>query len=338
LYGTTSQGGQINNKGTNNGTVFKITTGGKLTLQHSFNDEKGLSPFAGVTFIGTNQLFGTTYQGGKDGRGTVFRLTPKANGNFQKIAVLHDFDDRDGAFPFAGLAVSSSGVLYGTTTSGGAQRFGTVFKITTGGKLTTLRSFRSRDGVRPYGGVVLDGQGNLYGTNYLGGAGNKGTLFKLTPNGSLKSLYSFRGSDGSYPFAGLTLDSAGNAYGTTCNGGANDKGVVFRWSSTGKFTRLYSFKGSDGNCPYAGVTLDAAGNLYGTTYEGGHRDNGTVFRLTPGGKLTRLYSFGGAADGANPRGEVILDKKGNLYGTARFGGKVGNKDTDLGTVFKLSLN
>ncbi|HEY9826884.1 MAG TPA: choice-of-anchor tandem repeat GloVer-containing protein, partial [Stenomitos sp.] len=237
------------------------------------------------------------------------------------------------------VTIGSDGALYGTTTSGGASQFGTVFKFAKG-KLSRLRSFSlsGEVGGRPYGGVVLDTAGNLYGTNYVGGAKNKGTVFQLTPSGGLKEVAPFTGTNGAYPFAGVTLDGAGNVYGTTCNGGTRNKGTVFKWVPGGKLTVLHSFTGTDGDCPYGGVTF-RNGVLYGTTYKGGKNDNGTVFKIAAsGGPLNILYRFGGDRDGGNPRGDVILNAAGTtLYGTTQFGGRTDGKFYNLGTVYQLTL-
>jgi uncharacterized repeat protein (TIGR03803 family) len=335
LFGTTSEGGRANNKAEDRGTIFSIGRSGRYRVRLSFNGKNAEFPTGSVTLAGNNedQLFGTTYQGGPQERGTIYRLSLRTD----RLTILHNFNERNGAFPFAKLTPGPSGNFYGTTTGGGARKRGTVFRITPGGRLTTIRSFGSREGSRPYGSVALDGDGNLYGTNYLGGAQDRGTIFKLAPNGRTLALHSFSGRGGAYPFAGVTLDSDGNAYGTTCNGGSRDKGVVYRWSARGQFKVIHNFNGRDGSCPYAAVTLDADGTIYGTTDTGGRRNRGTVFQLTPRGALTTLHNFTGGADGSNPRGEVILDPRGNLYGTARLGGRAGSDETELGTVFKLIL-
>jgi len=159
-----------------------------------------------------------------------------------------------------------------------------------------------------------------------------------------KVLYSFSGSpDGADPHTGLTFDSSGNAYGTSVLGGANGFGTVFELtpSSGGNWTEsvLYSFAGgSDGMYPYGGVVFDKSGNLYGTTVGGGTGSScdggcGTVFKLSPSGSgwnESVIYSFAGGNDGFGPGGPLILDKKGNLYGTTPDGGTHSD-----GTVYTL---
>ena len=146
-------------------------------------------------------------------------------------------------------------------------------------------------------------------------------------------LYSFTGgADGAVPEASVIGDGAGNLYGTTNSGGASNAGVVFRLDAMGQETVLYSFTGgSDGGYPYSGVIRDAAGNLYGTTTYGGGAGLGVVYKVDATGHETVLHSFTGAADGGHPNAALILDAKGNLYGTtvnsgAGFGGVVFRMD------------
>jgi uncharacterized repeat protein (TIGR03803 family) len=149
-------------------------------------------------------------------------------------------------------------------------------------------------------------------------------------------LYSFCSqnecTDGAGPYGGLVFDKKGNLYGTAIGGGDYGYGAVFKVAPSGNETKLYSFSGSpDGASPYAGLVFDTKGNLYGTTYYGGPSTHGTVFKVAPSGGETVLYSFTGGTDGAYPYAGLVLDKKGNLYGTAQQGG--GN---NLGTVFKVT--
>jgi uncharacterized repeat protein (TIGR03803 family) len=282
--------------------------------------------------------------------------------------VLHSFDGKDGLQPMAGVIQDGDGNLYGTTELGGANGFGTVFRLTSSGKLTTLHSFCSEggsactDGVFPLAGVIQGSDGNFYGTTSEAGANGVGTVFKITPSGTLTTLYSFCSqadcTDGESPAAGLIQGSDGYFYSTTYAGGANENesddysgGTVFKIAPSGTLTTLYSFCSMlvpgtdvclDGSEPEAGLTQGSDGNFYGTTYAGGANGFGTVFELTPSGTLTTLYSFcseGGdaCAEGAFPSSGVIQGSDGNFYGTTGHGGANdrGNWADGVGTVFKL---
>jgi uncharacterized repeat protein (TIGR03803 family) len=154
-------------------------------------------------------------------------------------------------------------------------------------------------------------------------------------------LHNFTGApDGQGPYAGVIEDSAGNLYGTTLVGGNTIYGSVFEVDSKGSETVLFGFNRSDGELPYAGLARDKAGNLYGTTELGGSSGLGTVFKLSKG-ELTTLHNFSGATgDGCLPYGGVIMDAKGNLYGTTSLcGGGYGMvwELTPAGKQYKFTL-
>jgi uncharacterized repeat protein (TIGR03803 family) len=153
-----------------------------------------------------------------------------------------------------------------------------------------------------------------------------------------KVLYTFTGgTDGAAPLAGLTRDSAGNLFGTAA-GGTASTGSVFKLNPYGKFTLLHNFGsgGAGGANPLAAVVRDSAGNLYGTTVYGGSSNRGTVFKLTKNGNFTVLLSFSSSwfSPGDGPRGPLVLDPAGNLYGAGGGGGNCNGTST-CGVVFKL---
>ena len=220
-------------------------------------------------------------------------------------------------------------------------------KKTAQAKETVLYSFAGApsDGANPWVTPVFDKKGNLYGATVGGGAYNYGTLFELTPSHGKWTetiLHSFdsNGSDGYTPYAGLVLDKQGNLYGTTQLGGAHGQGTVFEMMPTKNGwtqTILHSFdpNGTDGTEPFDSLVFDKEGNIYGTTYEGGNYNHGTVFELTPSGTETILHSFAfNWSDGYYPYAGLVLDEKGNLYGTTTYGGPYG--EYGCGTIFELT--
>ena len=163
--------------------VFKVTTNGTLTDLYSFggtNDGFNLS--AGLVQGSDGYFYGTTVQGGTNNLGTVFKIN--TNG---ALSSLYSFTGtNDGKNPTAGLVQGSDGCFYGTTSSGGTNNYGTVFKINTNGALTSLYSFTGgNDGGTPYyAGLVQGSDGSFYGTTLYGGVQNGtsgfGVVFRLT--------------------------------------------------------------------------------------------------------------------------------------------------------------
>jgi len=248
--------------------------------------------------------------------------------------VIYSFAGSDGARPSSVLIMDASGNLFGVTRFGGANNFGTVFKVSPRGKEKVLYSFAGgSDGGHPVGGLAMDSAGNLYGTTLDGGANDLGTVFKLTSHGKKKILHSFASDGDTYaPNSPLIMDADGNLYGTTTMGGVADNGTVYKVTPTGQETVLLSFMGgSEGFFPAGGLIMDASGNLYGTAQLGGANGVGAVFKLTPGGQETILYSFDYGNYGQQPAGGVIMDDSGNLYGTTSGGGEF-----DQGIVFKVT--
>ena len=351
LYGTTTFGGNVNGAHCGGsgyigcGTVFELDTNGMETVLHNFAGPDGANPRANLIMDAKGGLYGTTVAGGTgcvgetfEGCGLVFKLSGG------KETVLHYFTGgKDGKWPMAGVIADASGALYGTTYLGGKFNDGAVFKLV-GTKEIVLHSFTGgKDGGLPAAGLLMDTKGNLFGTTTYGGDINCdypypcGVVFELAGTEETV-LHAFKGSpDGNTPAAALFMDARGNLYGTTVDGGNSyNLGTVFEVRRGGTERILYRFGpplDHAGARPQSRVIRDAEGNLYGTTEEGGLHDSGIVFEISKDGKKKVLHNFcstSDCSDGAYPN-DLIMDAKGNLYGTA-FGGGV-NKN---GTVFMIT--
>ncbi len=227
-YGGLVQGSDGNFYGTTASTVFRMTPDGSLTNIHVLSGSDGSDPHATLVQGSDSNFYGTSYSGGAHGVGAVFRISP--GGSYTN---LYSFTiGSDGIRPSAGLVQDTGGKFYGTTTFGGMNSAGTVFRISPGGSYTNLFSFSHSVGLFPYGRLVQGSDGNFYGTTTGGGVStnncNCGTVFQITPGGSLTTLHSFTGSDGSHPYAGLAQGADGIFYGTTRDGGSNGYGNVFK--------------------------------------------------------------------------------------------------------------
>jgi uncharacterized repeat protein (TIGR03803 family) len=290
LYGTTYQGGANMSCGPNYGcgTVFKVTDG-TLTTLYNFCSLSGCidgsAPQAPLMQGADGNFYGTTNNGGPNGGGTIFKLTPEG-----ALATIYTFCSQigcsDGDGPTYALALAANGSLFGTTVVGGANDEGTVFTLAPNGVFTTLHSFDGADGQNPYGGLLLGTDGNFYGTTMAGGGFNYGTVFKITGAGVLTTLYSFTAinGDGASPDGTLIQATDVSFYGTTVAGGdKRGDGTVFSITPGGIFTTVGFFDGRDGGYqPLAGVVQDTNGNLYGTTLGGGAAGFGTIYSLSVG--------------------------------------------------------
>jgi uncharacterized repeat protein (TIGR03803 family) len=286
----------------------------------------------------------------------IFLATTAAQAATEKVLYMFHTakkSSKDGVQPNSTLVFDAAGNLYGTTERGGLKNGGTVFELTPqpdgSWQETILHLFTGTvggaDGFGPSSGVVFDAAGNLFGTASGGPGGGSGIVFELSPGtkGWTETLIHTFGQpgDGEYP-GPITLDANANIYGTTYQGRSPcNYGSVFQLAPNpgGDWTenQLHCFTesyGPDAAYLLSGVTLDPAGNLYGTSLEGGSDDNGAVYEVSPSGDgwtETVLYSFGDNAwHPGGPYAGVILDKKGNLYGTEPFGG-----DTGFGSVYEL---
>jgi len=262
----------------------------------------GSRPLGNLVFDKAGNLYGTTYWGGANGSGTVFRLTPSSSGTWTET-ILYSFGAfvGDAALPGGGLFFDGHGNIFGVTESGGNgpcsvggfSGCGAFFELThSSGKWTeaVLYNFGgSPDAALPSGNLVADSQGNFYGPSIWGGRTNCadgcGTVYELSPSagGSWTEQVIYAASDGFYPMGPLLLDQAGNLYGT-----ATASNVFELSPSSSGWTEkvIYNFSGApDGNEPESGLVRDQFGNLYGTTYWGGGgrclagQGCGTVFVL-----------------------------------------------------------
>jgi uncharacterized repeat protein (TIGR03803 family) len=334
LYGTT-----YGNYSTDYGGVFKVgKDGSNFSVLHEFSIAEGDTPSAPLLEATNGALYGTTWEDGTNGAGSIFRINKDGNG----YAVLHNFSyaTNDGASSVAALLQASDGQLYGTAQYGGIGPnggSGVIFKMDLDGtNFLLLHSFTNLDGLSPQAPLIEGTNGVLYGTAYQGGVSSNGTIFRIEKDGSnFTVVYNFNGgtNDGSLPGAALLSGPNGKLYGTTTAGGIHNKGVAFSMDYNGSnFALLHHFGApNDGSTPYA-LVRGPDGKLYGTTGFGGQGPSavGTVFGIAPNGSnYTILVTFTNA-NGNEPNG-IIAASNGTLYGTCFAGGLF-----TKGTVFRLS--
>lgn len=360
FYGTTSTGGSANS-----GTVFKLTPAGVLTTLHSFTGgSDGAKPTFGLTQASDGNLYGTIDSGGANGYGYIYKVTPSG-----AFSLLASFTGANGVAPKGELIEASDGNLYGATAFGGNGfspvcapssgitsncGYGTVFKLSFSGSLTTLYAFTNADdnGAVPEAGVIQGLDGNFYGTTgQLGAVGaGAGTVFKLTPAGALTTLHRFVGgtTDGIGPRGSLVQLADGTLYGSTIGGGANFVGTIFKLAPDGTaFAIAHAFESTDlSTLSNLQLLLASDGNIYGTLIASSSASGGAlppvggIYQLTPAGAFSRTFTFDlslgspTAPFGALPNSGLIQGNDGNLYGTTQCG--TDNCVGVGGTVFKLA--
>jgi len=334
-----------------------LAVGQTENVVHRFQAGRdGAYPSSGLISDKAGNFYGVTEGGKQSGNGgTVFRLSPpNEKGGRWAVTTLHIFGNNNhGANPTGELIFDQAGNLYGTTPSGGPENSSTVFELKRrGGAWREAVIYVGGSTYAPVAGLSSDKAGGLYFATYSGGEDDYGSVFQLMPseNGDWKAImiYSFTGGNEAYPPAGPIISGEGNLFGVLDGNGGNSYGAVYELKApptrAGGWAGhvLYEFNGGTGDAAYprGRPVFDGKGNLYGVA-DGGAYGAGAVFKLTRQGDSwteSVIYSFcaqNSCTDGSDPSGGLILDEKGNLYGTTEFGGN-GGCDYGCGTVFKLA--
>lgn len=281
LYGVTRGGGT-----TDDGVAFRISPFGEFTLLHSFTEAiDGRWPQGPLVLASDGNLYGTTWLGGTHGQGTVFRIDLQGN-----VTTLWNLDPQgtpgDPGNPGGGLILAADGRLVGTSVSGGADGFGTVFAVNLDGTHAVLHDFDGMDAWDDSNGVVQAEDGAFYGTTPSDTRNAAGVAFRLEADGTFTVLHDFKNTKLWRP-AGRPAEwgKRGRIFaGTAALGGAFAQGGIWRMDTTGRYEDVYDFGqavqgGKDGTQPSAGL-LWAREAFYGTTCSGGADDRGTVFRFS----------------------------------------------------------
>jgi uncharacterized repeat protein (TIGR03803 family) len=332
------------------GSFFRLTPSGSFTTLYSFCNPNTLpcpsGPVGGIVQGGDGNFYGATGSGGATGYGTIFKITPTG-----ELTTLYSFCSQqnctDGYDPGSGLIQGSDGNFYGTTLG---PVFGTVFKITPSGTLTSLSllpSYAQQDPGNNNSALVQASDGNFYGTTTNLGVAQGGSVYRITPSGTVSTIYSFGNTfDGVSPFATLVEGEDGLLYGTSYGGlitvapgtYVNGDGVIFSVTTSGELTTLYTFTGGgDGSSTDSqGLSLASDGSFYGVANKGGPGGDGSFYQISASGNFKTLYDFcgqSGCPDGEDPSGIILQGSDGNFYGSTQIGGA-----DDLGTLFKVSAS
>jgi len=323
FYGTTSTSG-IGNKAA--GTVFKITSGGQLTVLHTFvADQDGNYPNGAIpnSLVEGNDgfLYGTA-GGGANGNGVIFKLSRTGT-----IQILHSFcsptDCGDGTDP-ANLVLGADGNFYGNDTESGV-----LFRITPSGSLTVLHTLvRLIEGPSCLG-MMLASDGNLYGTT-RGGETLLTTLFRLTPSGQFTTLHTFHYAQ--FPVSAPVQASNGKLYGAMSRFEEQAAPGIFASNLSGGNFAQFSIPFAFGDVvPYMTPASDS--NLWSIIF--GSDVSEEVIVLSEAGKHLQTFTFDGA-NGAGPDAPLLQGSDGRLFGVTQGGGSVPHGDVANGVVFVLN--
>jgi len=299
-------------------------------------EQAGSRPTTPV-ILGTDGFFYGTTAGRAPDLANVYRVGTDGS-NYQ---VLHRFEANGGEM-FPGRVIEAAdGRLYGTTSYGGSNNLGRVFRLNKDGSgYQELHQFTSAgfDGQVPAAGLTEGANGMLYGVTAQGGSNNAGTVYRLARDGSnyqLLHTFTHDYQDGEQPRAVLVKGPGNTLYGTTSVGSSNNMGTVFKLNEDGSGDQtLYVFGSSisDARSPSAELLLGSDGYFYGTSPNGGSYGFGTAYRIKPDGtSYSVLYQFDSVTYGV-PGAAVAEGTDGALYGTTTEGCNC------AGTVFKLNKN
>jgi len=333
LYGLTVDGGQYGW-----GTAFSLgIDGSAFTILHHFNPldlADAASPYGGV-ILGGSTLYGMTYYGGSEGRGTVFSLGTDGSA----FTLLHGFTwgTGDGGYPFCNDLILDGSTLYGMSTKGGADNHGVVFSLgADGSDFTVLHEFQggTSDGRAPTGALALDGS-TLYGMTPEGGTDGGGVIFSVETDGTGHTIRHHFSQSSGWHCRGSLVKEGGAFYGPTSQGGDGDGywGTIFTIQPDGSgYTLLHSFaiESLGGVIPVGRPALIDS-TLYGMTHGGGANQQGTIFALGQDGTgFTIVHDFTGDPDGGDEPDGSLLAAGSRLFGMTSEGGSTGS-----GTVFSL---
>jgi uncharacterized repeat protein (TIGR03803 family) len=342
---------QVTDEGVSNprgGTLFKLTASGEFTKLFTFTQGSsgflnGNNPASGFVEANDGFLYGTTFNGGKQNAGVLFRISKTGTG----FKVLHNFcssaNCADGSIP-DGLLLGQDGNLYGTTQEGGSSvspcpsfGCGAIFRFepTTGAFTVLHRLTAAADGLQPFG-MIQATNGNLYGVSQgLDVDSFNEDIFQFTPGG--KFTVQFKSALFDTGISGLTQGANGHLYGAFESITAGEINF-FEVSTKGTgFVAFSPFTTLAGTINIPSLFLASDGNLWDTNFTDSIAPMGSVFSINPqNGAVLQTFAFD-SANGNSPEVGVIQAADGKFVGTTEHGGTIsgGNKEFADGTVWSL---
>jgi uncharacterized repeat protein (TIGR03803 family) len=287
----------------------------------------GIHPTNGLLQGSNSHWYGLTETGGSGESGILFDFNPTSN----QFDAVYDFTPINGRSPAEGLVYGTDGKLYGTTSSGGENNAGIIFRFEEDQELfEKLFDFKQSVGTHPSGKLTPGKDNVFYGMTTSGGSNNCGVIYSFSTNNNVYTdLYSFDSIGGCSPQGNLVLAKNGLLYGMTELGGRKNLGVLFSFDPQYRqYKVLFDFDFRNGWHPKGSPIEGSDGKIYGMTEIGGlpvgYVTYGVIFSFDPlSEKFTRLYDFNGN-DGGSPYGNLVEASDHKLYGVSSAGGKYGN--------------
>ena len=286
--------------------------------------------------------FTTKKTGAYNVNGSVMRFDPKTN-NLLKVLTFYG---SSGIAPIGDLLITSSGVIYGTTSQGGSNYCGAIYKLSFNGGIISMITVVSNflqltTGYYCESGLVEASNGKVYGVCSLGGTNGKGTIFELDTTTGLisKKIDLDTLANGTKPK--MTLANNGKFYGVCSEGGVYGHGVLYKFDpNSNVFTKILNYNNNNqslGSHPLGSLFLASNGKLYGTCSEGGLNNKGVLFEYNPSSNsYSKKKDFQSAITGAKPYGGFVEDN-GILYGICEKGGVTNGVYSNRGTIFSYNL-
>lgn len=303
------------------GVIFEFNANTlTYTKKFDFSNTNGISPYGSLIKASNGLLYGTAYQGGASSFGVLFSFNT-SNGTYTKLQSFAGVST--GSYPFD-LIEYSTGVIYGNTTYGGVNNFGTIFKYEIGSNtLTKVHDFSSTTGKQPFG-LMKAKDGNIYGVCNEGGAYSSGNIFKFNPNTlAFQELVVLGDTLGARPACKLLQAKNGHFYGTTILGGLMGQGIIFDYDAiNNKYTAVVQFSASaKGSNPYGELLQLDKENYLGACQSGGVYNKGTLFIFNEKTKsINKIFDFNGQ-NGQSPTGKFTKVGNTRVYSLTYAGGK-----------------
>jgi uncharacterized repeat protein (TIGR03803 family) len=322
LYGFTESGGSDNR-----GTFFEYQIGID-TIRKLSDITISLGNYTGNSclILSNNTLYGTNSLGGTNSKGVLFSYSLLSN----LVSVLYEFADSIGSTPIGQIIMRSDGLIYGLTSSGGANNKGTIYSFNPAiisRKHTKLYDFDNFEtGINPIGSLFESSSGKVIAMTQKGGANSSGTIFQYDINSGIltKNIDFNTRPFGKNPASSFIVAGDNKLLGTTKNGGVFNKGVIYEFNPlNNEYIVKLNFDSINGQYPTSALVKGINGKLYGTTSKGGSLNQGTIFEFNPiTNTFTSKFSFN-TVNGSTPVNSLIKASNGLLYGMTKEGGTNG---------------